>query len=123
MQKQKEFLKMDFNNRTAKALILTYEFIDNDFYVAYYPSFNISGYGKNQEEAVEMLDVAFDEFLKELCDLGEVKGTEELKKLGWMRSPYFKKQFTSTTYVDREGVLKNFNLSEETEIKEHFVAV
>ncbi len=42
---------------------------------------------------------------------------QELEKLGWKNQKLFKKRFTSETYVDREGVLRNFNLPDNTLIE------
>jgi hypothetical protein len=48
---------------------------------------------------------------------------EELRKLGWVPNKIFKKKLSNQAYVDKDGILKNFNLSAETEIKEHFVSI
>jgi hypothetical protein len=37
---------------------------------------------------------------------------EELKKLGWTKHKYFKKQYSSS-FVDENGVLQNFDFPEQ----------
>lgn len=110
--------------KSAKGTFTVHTFQDNDHTVAYLPSLNLSAYGDNAEEARDRLfKVVLDDFLENLMDLSPEKVNKELQALGWSRSKLFKKQFKSNSYVDRDGVLKNFNLPEETKVDTRVVAV
>lgn len=64
-----------------------------------------------------------DDFFENLLALSPERVAVELEKLGWSRSKLFKKQFESNLFVDRNGVLKNFNLPEETKVETSVVTV
>ncbi len=99
-------------------------FDDHGHVIIYVPSLNISAYGDTFEEAQEMLEVALDDFCETLYSLPEPQRTEELKKYGWNRNPLFKKKFEiSDSFVDKEGLLKNFELSDDTKVEETFLMI
>lgn len=117
-------IKIDFERQRATGLLRVYDFIDHDNYIAFIPSLNLSAYASTKEEALKRLfEVVVDDFFSTLTALPEYKATEELKKLGWSRGKILKKKFESNTFIDRDGILKNFNLSEETEIHDELVTV
>jgi len=43
--------------------------------------------------------------------------------LGWTKSPFFKKELSRNSFIDKEGILREFNLSPDTEISEQLIAV
>lgn len=88
------------------------------------PSLNLSAYGETAKEATDRLvHEVLDDFFENLLALKPEQANNELRKLGWTRNKLFKKQFRSNSYVDRNGVLKNFNLPEETKIETAVVTV
>lgn len=110
--------------KRANGSFTVHTFRDHDHTVAYLPSLNLSAYGDNAEEAINRLfSEVLDDFLDNLMGLKPEKINKELEKLGWSRNLFFKKQFKSNSYVDRDGVLKNFNLPEETKVDTQVVAV
>ncbi|WMJ72373.1 hypothetical protein RCC89_04240 [Cytophagaceae bacterium ABcell3] len=124
MEEKKEFLKINFRKRSASGVFVIFDLDDHGHKIAYLPSFNLSGYGQTKEEAHDMLinEVLVD-FLENLTALPEYLAMEELTKFGWKRNKILKKQFTKPAFVDKEGVLKNFNLSETTVIQENLIEV
>jgi len=117
-------LKLGKKMKRAKANLFVYEFEDNGFFISYNQSLQLSAYGKTQAEAEKRFaEEVFPDFCEHLTELSEDQIFAELKKLGWKRSPFFKKELSNTAYVDREGILKNFNLPTETKVKEQYVTV
>jgi hypothetical protein len=112
-----EFIKIDLKKKGGKARLYVVEFIDNGFMVAYNQSLNLSGYGKTSGEAKEMLfkEVLMD-FFENLFQQTPTIIYETLHNLGWQRSPFFKQELSKTALIDREGILRNFNLPIETEM-------
>ncbi|WP_339707792.1 hypothetical protein [Algoriphagus aquimarinus] len=121
MKKQSESLKIDFKKKVVEGNFLAMVFANDGYEIAYIPSLNLSSYGTTKKEAVEMLNVSLKDFMDTLLEAGESKGTDEIKSLGWKRNPYFKK--FDAPFVDKDGVLREFDLSEETKIETMSMAV
>ena len=68
-----------------------------------------------------MSDIILIDFFESLLNIPESQMFEELQKLGWERSPFFNQDLSKSVHVDRAGILKNFNLSEETVLEEVLV--
>jgi hypothetical protein len=118
------YLELSKHTKKAKANLLVYEFEDNGFFVSYNKSLELSSYGKTKEEAKKrFIEVVFPDFCTNLVQLSESEIYAELKNLGWSRSHFFKKELSNSVYVDKEGILKNFNLPEGSEIEEQYLAV
>jgi hypothetical protein len=110
--------------KRAKANLFLYEFEDNGFFIVYNKSLELSAYGKTPEEAKKMfVEVVYHDFCENLTELSEGDIFKELKRLGWTRSPIFKKELSNTACVDKQGVLKDFNLAEGAIIKDQYVTV
>lgn len=110
--------------KRAKANLFLYEFEDNGFFIVYNKSLELSAYGKTPEEAKKMfVEVVYRDFCENLTELSEGDIFKELKRLGWTRSPIFKKELSNTACVDKQGVLKDFNLAEGAIIKDQYVTV
>jgi hypothetical protein len=114
---KEEYLRINFKQRKAKGHVKLAVFQDGEWFVAYSPTFKLSGYGISESEAVKMFfsDVLSD-FLQSLYDLPEGKGVVELKKLGFVKKPYFKTQYLSKAHIDKEGILRDFDLPVETTV-------
>lgn len=127
MSERREYLKIKIKNsenRSVRGLLRAVEFEDHGHYVIFMPSVNISAYGADRKEALEMLKVALDDFSETLTELPANQITEELKKFGFIRNKVLQKQYENgNVYIDREGILKNFNLPEDTKIKEELLVV
>lgn len=122
MRELNEYLKLDFKRKRGKGRFKLVEFLDNGHHIAYLPSLNLSAYGSTKEEARQMMsDIILIDFFESLLNIPESQMFEELQKLGWERSPFFKQDLSKSVHVDRAGILKNFNLSEETVLEEVLV--
>lgn len=121
----KDSLRLQFGrHKNATGVFTVHRFQDHEHTVAYIPSLNLSAYGDSHEEALDRLvKEVLDDFFENILDLSPEQANHELEKLGWSRSKLFKKQFKSNSFVDRNGVLKNFNLPEETKVETTVVTV
>ena len=109
---------------TATAALTIHKFQDNGHFVVYMPALNLSAYGETAKEATDRLvHEVLDDFFENLLAMKPEQANKELQKLGWSRNKLFKKQFRANSYVDRSGVLKNFNLPEETKVETTVVTV
>ena len=121
MSQKEEFLKVDYRSREVKMGIWVFGFKDNDSHIAFVPSLNLTAYGATEKEAFDMLfEDVIQDFMKNILDIQESDVTKELNKYGWQRSRYFKKKFYNTPFIDKQGILKNFNLPDETPVKSMF---
>jgi len=85
-----------------------YSGISGEYWVSIMPSINTSGYGLTEEESVDDLKMNVDIFLKYLFSLTDARRQVELRKMGWAKNRYFKRKY-SNTFVDKEGLLQNFD--------------
>lgn len=79
---------------------------EGEFWVCISPSINVSGYGKNIEEAKTSFNENIDTFCEDLNSLPIVQKRIILKEMGWEQRKYLKKQF-SKAFVDEDGILQN----------------
>jgi len=124
-QSQQEVIKLNLRKGEGHGTIRVVEFKDHQFYVAYMPTLNLSGYGDTENEALDMLfkDVLMD-FFEHLMKLSETEVTEELAKYGFMKSGYFKKRFTSVgPHVELSSILSKLNLPPDTKVREKYLQV
>jgi len=113
------FLKIDWNNKSGNAKLTAVNFKDGEYHIIYIPSLNLSSYGETEEEAyLIMKDIVIKDFLENLLEASEHDAKEELRKLGWNQNNLLKKQFTSKAYINKEGILKAFELEADTQIEE-----
>lgn len=124
MKEVKESLKLNIKQKKGKGVFRLIQFEDNGHFIAYIPSLNLSGYGDTEEEAINMLgDIVFEDFFENLFEQPENVIFEHLKKFGWTKGAFFTKDLSNNVHIDKEGILKNFNLSSETKITEKLVTV
>lgn len=123
MSRKEEKIKIHHSAGTVEMGLWVFYFKDGDHHIAFVPSLNLTAYGDSESEAEDMLanDVLKD-YMNNLLASSEAKVTQELGRYGWKRNTFFKKKFYNTPYIDEQGVLKNFNLPEETPVKSKFVA-
>lgn len=122
MAEKPQSLKIQYPKKATGVLKLII-FLDNNHFVSYCPALQLSGYGENEKEAKAMMKVSLDDFWRNLFQLPEHVVYETLRNLGWSQDRLFKKKFQASAYVDKDGILRDFNLSEETEIKEALLTV
>ena len=79
-----------------------------DHWISIIPSLNTSGYGSTEEDSKEDLKYNLDLFCEDLSKLDRDSINRELSKLGWSRDKFFRKRYSSS-YVDENGVLQNFD--------------
>ncbi|MVN21380.1 hypothetical protein [Mucilaginibacter arboris] len=119
----KQEIHLNIKRGTARGVFSIAYFEDHGHQIAYLPALNLTSYGNNKHEAIQMLDEVVDDYLDGLFSLPEPQVVSELQKLGWKRDPIFNKDFTADAHIDREGILRNFNLPAETEIEQQLMSV
>jgi hypothetical protein len=124
MSEVREQLKINTKHKIATGYLYVVNFKDHEHYIAYAESLNLSGYGSTREEAIDMLfNHVLDDFFDGLFELQEKEIFDVLENFGWKRSQFFKKDLSKSAHVDTDGILRNFNLSEETQIEANLMAV
>ncbi|MCY2685580.1 hypothetical protein [Salinimicrobium sp. TH3] len=78
-----------------------------DYWVLYAPAINISGYGKTEEEAKELLDVEIEVFCEDVMGMRSKEREAYIASLGFSKEPFKTKNF-SKAYVDQDGKLQDF---------------
>jgi hypothetical protein len=115
MTQENEFIKINYRKKLIEGNLLAHSFESDGLQFVYVPSLNISGYGSNQEEAQEMVNICIKDFIETLFSVNESIAIEEIKKLGWKKHKFFNKY--QAPFVDKDGILREFNLSKETRIE------
>ncbi len=120
--RKNEKLKINFRTKEISGLVKGITFKEGEFYIHYIPSLNLSSYGKTKEEAHDMMKVAV---LKDFCENAVTKPIsvvmKELIRLGWNRSMIFSNELSKSTYIDKGGILRQFELDPNTEFEEEQV--
>lgn len=113
----KDNLHISFSKKAITGTLTIHTFMDGSHFVSYCPALQLSSYGDNKKEAMDrLLYEVIDDFFSHVMK-DQSKGIAEFSRLGWKKEPFFKKRFVSEIFVDREGVLRNFNLPETTLIE------
>lgn len=124
MEEIKEFIKINYIKGKAHAKLYVSEFSDNGYTIIFNQTLNLSAYGSTSIEAKKMfVEVVVHDFFENLFKLSESEIFSFLKKLGWKRSTILKRELSNTAKIDREGILRDFNLSDETQINGALITV
>ena len=118
-----EFIKINPKAGYIEGNLKFLEFKDSNQVIIYFPSLELSAYGSDQKEARKMGELVIKDYGNSLIQLPEAKASQELAKYGWRRSKLLKKVFNNKVFIDIKGILKNFDLPEETPVEENFLAV
>ena len=114
----KDYLKINTSKReiNLNARLLKFPDKDTKQIIYYIPAIDITGYGENDEKAIEMLNFSVKEFFAFLENLTRRQLETELYKLGWNKVWYKQKEY-SKAHVDAKGELQNFNaIAEEVQL-------
>ena len=117
-----ETIKIDFKH-SVKALLNVFTIVDGEYSVAIAPALNLSGYGKTDEGATEMLKEVIIDYFESLMNLQPYQALKELEKYGWEKQWFSKKKFENRAFIDEYGVLKNLELPENTPVKKSTLQV
>ena len=121
---KKQTLSINKRKKRINAKVNLFFITDGEFKVAFIPALNLTGYGKNNKEALDMLNEIGGDYFQSLVETTQAQMQSELSKYGWKKGTFkFNKQFENNTYIDKNGVLKNFKLPEDTPIEESRVQV
>jgi hypothetical protein len=104
--------KIKISPNSIHGVFLNFTGKSGDHWISIIPSLNISGYGNTENEAIQDLEYNVEVFSKDLFKLDHLQRVKELKKLGWTKHKYLKKQYSSS-FVDENGVLQNFDFPEQ----------
>lgn len=124
MKEITEKLKINYKQKRGKGIFRLVEFEDHNSHIVYIPSLNLSAYGDTSAEAKKMMgDIVLEDFFETLFSENESTVYDHLKKLGWKKSGIYPKELSHDVHVDKDGILKNFNLPTETKITEKLVEI
>ena len=116
-------LEIDFSSKQVRLAVVGFTFSDHGYTIIYLPSLNLSAYGNSEEDAKTMLsEIVLDDFCENLVALSAVDAHEFLGKLGWTSLSKNSQNFSNSAFVDKDGVLRNFDLPEDTPILEQVVS-
>jgi len=124
MQKPVDSLKINYNGkeRSVTGSFNSVEFENEGYTIIYIPSLRLSAYGKNLEEAHEMMGgVVLQDFAETLVQYSVDRVIKEMKDLGFKQSPFFKSVLSNYFHMDKEGILREFDLSEDIIMQERLV--
>ncbi|MFL9845139.1 hypothetical protein [Flavobacterium rhizosphaerae] len=86
---------------------------EGDHYVIVAPSILVSGYGSTTEEAEASFLEGMNLFCEDLMKLTSEQRDAELKKMGFERNRFQRKNF-SKAYIDENGVLRDLEIERVT---------
>ena len=97
-------------SRTITAQLNMYRYRDKDTrqIVIYVPSLELTGYGADEEKAMEMIKFSMGDYFAFLFTLSAKKLQAELFDFKWKKNTLKNKEFSSA-YIDGTGKLKNLN--------------
>ena len=126
MSKELDTIQIQYgkNEKSLNGLFKAIEFENDGFVVIYLPSLKISAYGKSREEAdLMMKEVVIKDFCETLMAQKLDKILADLHALGFKKRGFFKTEMSKSAHVDKEGILRDFDLAENTQFKESMLAV
>ena len=113
-------LKLDFKNQSivvSGMVILIHD--PSGQWVSFIPSLNLSGHGNTINQAIASMEVGLHAFADDLFEAGEKRSKKYLlEELGFVNEKYFKKQYRSEAYIDVSGMLRDFDLPEDSEVNQ-----
>jgi len=115
---EKDSLHFNFGNKEISGNLTIHYFVDHGHHICYVPSLQLTSYGDSKEEAFNrFINEVLEEYFKILFNLDKGLIDAELKKVGFTRNKFFTKRFLSNTFIDKDGILRDFNLPKETIIE------
>lgn len=102
-----DILRLTDRQIEASINVLRFKDADTQLIVSYFPALDISGYGPNEEKAMEMAVFSLKDFFAYLLNLPSKKREDELRSLGWKNDKLKHKEF-SKAFIDGDSELKTF---------------
>jgi hypothetical protein len=99
------------NPKGLRAVVNVMTGIENDTWVFFCPSLNVSGYGPTKDEAMASFDHNLEVLMHDLFNSKLEDRVKYIKCLGWKQDKFFNKQY-SKAYIDKDGQLKNLETPE-----------
>ena len=126
-QELQEYIKFYNSSKPIKgkgveAKIKIMSFIEDKYFIHFIPSLNISSYGDSFEESEQMLKESLDSLFDILLNLKQDLRDAEMSELGWDKQLYSRRKYTGP-YIDKKGILKEFNISEDTLVQEEILEI
>lgn len=125
MSVQTEYIKISSgkNPKIKKAHFMSIEFEQEGFKIVFIPSIGLSAYGSTYEEAREMMKVSIHEAMTAFNKCTPAEMFAELKSYGWERNVFYTSDLSKSAHIDKEGILRDFDLDLDTPIQERLVTV
>lgn len=119
----KEYIKINLKRQHIAAKLRTFSFQEGNTHIVYLPSVEISGYGDTIEEAHDLAKITLNDFSQNLFKLPESKIYAVLRELGWERDRFFQKKMNNLSNITYEDIKKEFNIPDNTPIRETSISV
>ncbi|RZM26571.1 MAG: hypothetical protein EOO88_16485 [Pedobacter sp.] len=117
-------MHIDYLSGTIESNIHIVSLEDNGYHINYAPALQISSYGHTQEEARDMMiNIVIPDLFENILKIGKPATLEFLSKLGWSAVDRESKDFKNSAFVDRDGILQNFNLPQDTKIQDEVLTL
>ncbi|PKR80376.1 hypothetical protein CW751_09900 [Brumimicrobium salinarum] len=97
----------------VSARLLSVSGKEDDSFVIFAPTFNLSGYGNTRGEAEEMIKESFDDFVHYFLTLTSSEKELYLFQHGFSKEKFKSKNF-SKAYIDENGELQNLKLENQS---------
>lgn len=125
MTEFKEFIKISSGKhpKIIKAQFRSVEFENDGVHIVYIPSINLSAYGNTEKEADDMMSVALKDAIIAFNECEPFELVSQLKSLGWERNVIFSSEMSNKAHIDNKGILREFDLAEDTQIEERLLTV
>lgn len=102
---------------TIELRVRLFNWKNDGSFIAYLPAINVMGYGDTLEEAKETLKIIIDDFCESIMSLSAKERDKALFELGWHKEKLKRKNY-SQAHVDKEGMLRDFEIEKDTAIQE-----
>ena len=88
--------KITNDGRNLRVTLDVYLFLEDDTYIAYAPSLDLSGYGKSEDEALKSFSIVIDEYIS----YGITKRTliKDLKAHGWKVKSFRQRKLSAPSF-------------------------
>ncbi|MEM7551799.1 MAG: hypothetical protein AAF363_19115 [Bacteroidota bacterium] len=118
-----EYLSVLYNDHKVVCECNIFYMRDNhEFTVAFVPSLSLTGYGRHENIAFQMLEEAAEDYFDALLSLSGNELENELSKFGWTKDSS-KEIFMIERSLSSNDLLKKYNMPEHASVKTRKLAL
>jgi len=117
---QPELIRISKSKKDLRLHVRVFTFNDGKHEIGLIPSLSLSSYGNDRESMVLMLQETLDDYLDKLLELKIELIEADLSAHGWKKQQFHSKNFDGP-YIDKAGILREFELPENTVMEEQMI--